>query len=46
MDMTGLDYARVREGTQPPTLYPDYASTVNKRLEEHGFTTKDQNSLS
>ena len=30
MDMKGLEFARAREGTQPPTLYPDYASTVKR----------------
>lgn len=30
MDMTGLEFARPRPGTQPPTLYPDYASTVKR----------------
>jgi protocatechuate 3,4-dioxygenase beta subunit len=30
MDMTGLEFARHRDGTQPPSLYPDYASTVKR----------------
>jgi len=30
MDMTGLDFSRPRSGTQPPSLYPDYASTVKR----------------
>lgn len=30
MEMKDLEFARLREGEQPPTLYPDYASTVKR----------------
>jgi len=30
MDVTALAFARPRPGTQPPDLYPDYASTVRR----------------